>query len=913
MITDTRMAAARSFVRSLNIVLKLVRLYGFEHSRSAEQFTAAWNELHAAMPVGDQTGLLLGAAGSQILLDGAPLEASSAERSFAQLLSAAGLASIHFLPGVTKQELALFVQAFPTSNAKPSVVADQLRNALAHAKGIRINEVRFVAEDSTSAEVRVAASLMAKTLGSDASHVKAWLNDPQKLLQLIAAAEGARAGSSENSGVTSHEAEWHRASGLQESPASASAGGPVFGDGAASSASGTRDADILGMRDDEILKVLRLLSQLGQAAGDKEGSFSGPGPLGQEFSKISGRSRDLLRQSLVTLAAQAPGVQADHPMLLRLAEHLAIRFALDRYEHGEVRVNAVREMIDRMSQEIVALRQILGAHEEKMAQAGMIVESEADLMDRQFWAAVPESGKRSVLTSPDAWCIPARNVRQYVEELIRKADRTTAIAILQNYAGAIKSEDASARRRAAIGLGELADLYLLDDAQTLIPAIRSTGLQLGLERETELQGLVTAAFVRLAQEAAKQNRYRAVLQSMDLLDGLENQRPAFAQTVRPRLGLEKRLPDFIEEAIRTQPAPDALIELIQRVPRPAIEHLVSRFNRSGSRSDSEGVVQLTRALGAEGMGVLKDVLLTSQPAEAAEAMGLLSRLDPEATEKWLGSSLRDWSRTSQDRALRRIAGSGATQRGWLILSLFDQFDPILQPLATEEIGMAGEILAAEQLMRLASGELPQGSSPYLRLKAIEALGRLQLAQAADLLREILVKKKFWRWMYHNELRIAAFHAMRKIDPGWAAEFLPHSGFSTEDLELAPRDPTTNAPWFRQRRNLRITPSPAVPASASSGRETVSLQVHALSLSGGLASAEKYMIPGTLVSLRLGSALRPIHAQAFVRSARPQILSFEFADTELDEHARLRRLLHENGAIDVARKTLEEQNSAVPVS
>jgi hypothetical protein len=42
------------------------------------------------------------------------------------------------------------------------------------------------------------------------------------------------------------------------------------------------------------------------------------------------------------LAAQAPDQKPDQPMLLKLAEHVAIRFALDSYERGELRVNAVK-------------------------------------------------------------------------------------------------------------------------------------------------------------------------------------------------------------------------------------------------------------------------------------------------------------------------------------------------------------------------------------------------------------------------------------------------------------------------------------------------------------------------------------------------------------------------------------------
>jgi len=57
-------------------------------------------------------------------------------------------------------------------------------------------------------------------------------------------------------------------------------------------------------------------------------------------------------------------------MLLKLAEHVAIRFALDSYEKGELRVNAVKQLLDRMNTEIEALRKILGTQEEMMAHAG---------------------------------------------------------------------------------------------------------------------------------------------------------------------------------------------------------------------------------------------------------------------------------------------------------------------------------------------------------------------------------------------------------------------------------------------------------------------------------------------------------------------------------------------------------------
>src|SRR5277367_223427 len=190
----TKSTAARAFVRSLNILLKFARLYGFEHARTNEQMDTAWRELRTAIPIGTESGLILGATGSQLLLDGVPLEGAPAEKQFAQLLSAAGLASVQFFPSVTQEEVGRFVRAFPTGKAKPIELAKQLKEALVGAQGIRLNEVCFVATDSRFKDTSMAAQLAAASLGDEQDEFKKWLNDPQKLLELIAAAQGSKGG-----------------------------------------------------------------------------------------------------------------------------------------------------------------------------------------------------------------------------------------------------------------------------------------------------------------------------------------------------------------------------------------------------------------------------------------------------------------------------------------------------------------------------------------------------------------------------------------------------------------------------------------------------------------------------------------------------------------------------------------------
>src|ERR1700716_559697 len=171
-------------------------------------------------------------------------------------------------------------------------------------------------------------------------------------------------------------------------------------------------------------RILTALTNFGQigATGGAGAPGSVPASLQDELSQLPVRAQDVLKQALAELAAKAPDHKPDQSVLIQLAEHLAIRFALERFERGEVKVNAVRQMLDRMNGEIDNLRKILGAHEDKMSDAGLLIESHREILDRQFWAAVPESGKRAVLLSDEAWCIPPKNIQSYVNDLIKKGE-----------------------------------------------------------------------------------------------------------------------------------------------------------------------------------------------------------------------------------------------------------------------------------------------------------------------------------------------------------------------------------------------------------------------------------------------------------------------------------------------------------
>jgi len=46
-------------------------------------------------------------------------------------------------------------RAFPSGNAKPASLAEQLKSALAGETGIKVNEIRYIAEDSSIAGAKL--------------------------------------------------------------------------------------------------------------------------------------------------------------------------------------------------------------------------------------------------------------------------------------------------------------------------------------------------------------------------------------------------------------------------------------------------------------------------------------------------------------------------------------------------------------------------------------------------------------------------------------------------------------------------------------------------------------------------------------------------------------------------------------
>ncbi|HXN74146.1 MAG TPA: hypothetical protein VN861_16485 [Candidatus Acidoferrales bacterium] len=1272
--SNTRPAAARAFVRSLNILLKFARMYDFGHPRTVKQFETGWGELRTALGSGseNESGVLLGVSGDQLLLDGTPLESAAAEKSFAKMLSAAGIASIHFSPKVTQASLARFVRGFPTgTGAKPVQLAEQLKAALQGDPHIHVNEVCFVPADSAVAKSTIAAQLAARTLGLNSEKSDELFNDPERLLQLIIAAEGTQGsgsgakvgglggnnggegdgsgggygngGSGSGSGYGSggsgsvrsdggtgsgsgfgsggsgdgsgYEAEGdgsargvaggpdageglvpggygnggtgsrsgnsgtgsgsgggsgtggggnagasgegpessrggHRGghgyyggepseivrgipAGNGESSASADSlrvSGPVGtssdsgtwnivgGDGAGTplepdvagfwfnkdgskqfsgegQTSGTRisggapvhganfgsesrssdfgtwnivggsedgtplDANVGGfwlnkensngagtsrhqsvngkeisgepvygtrsagdidsdtgnksgmtssqgstgsaqhgtsrstgsghnisgqghggsrrgggfgssvsgssgnvqtgqsgggnrgggvrntggqswkvseaggaepaeasrwgsatagirgsrparsggpgsmavetglmtLHEDELKGILQVLAQIARTSDASKDKID-PASFQSRLSTLPRRARFTVSQALSALAAQAPSETSDKPTLMKLAEHIAIRFALESYEKGDIEVNAVRQVLDEMSLELDGLRKILGVYEEKMARHGIETQSHVDLLAQQFWSQVGDEKKKAVLESSEAWCVPPLKVREYVEAMIERGDTEAAKSTLRNYANCITNKSQEQRRQTSMGLSDLAGLYAKTDERLLMDTIRKVGVQLAEERDSELQSQVGAAFVRLSQEAANKRMYPAIQRAVELVEYVETERPGLGNNLRPRIAIENRLPEFIEEALKAGNVPNGLADLLRRMPASASEHLAGRFSRSGFREDCDLLISMMEVLGPDGLHHLREQLRKGGPVEVTEAIGVLTRLDADLVVEVLPGRMSEWKRTTHDRVVRQISSSGGAERGRLLLTIFDSLDAVIRPLAIDEIGMSGEQGSDMRLLRLAEGDLPKDGTGYLRLKAIEALGRLRTSGAEVVLRKIAEARKAFRWANPSELRLVAAQAMEKIDPEWIRSFIPRSGLSVAELSIEPLDADPNSSAIRQRRYPRLRLEHAVSAMTTNLKENCRLDIPEMTLGGGIAICDQSLHPGSLVSMKLNTGQKPVKAQTIVRDANTQARAFEVVEIDLEERAKLRKLLVQLGNI-----------------
>ena len=126
-------------------------------------------------------------------------------------------------------------------------------------------------------------------------------------------------------------------------------------------------------------------------------------------------------------------------------------------------------------------------------------------------------------------------------------------------------------------------------------------------KDPELQSLLSAAFVRLSQEASEAKNYQAVNEVCTGIEMLLQQRPVMVNDLRPRVGVENRIPEFIEEALHFEPVPADLLLVLRRctLANQGAEHLADRFFRCMRRDECDRMVELVKEMGSPALAQLR--------------------------------------------------------------------------------------------------------------------------------------------------------------------------------------------------------------------------------------------------------------------------------------------------------------------
>ena len=373
MTTSGRIFAGRAFVRHLYTLTRLVGLYGLDHKQVASTRESAWAELQKAL--GGEPKIRIVVAGDQLLMDGEFLKAGMAERSLAQTFNRASMAGLSFSAGLDLDEFLKLVQSL--ARTKPPELLGELQQQFGPEARIRAVEFELREGPASSAnssapqgngDLAMAGFLATTLFGAPAGVPQGELNDPHKLLQALCAASGG---------------------GMSPVPA------PPPGQGSAN------------LQEEEVASVIHWLAALGgkpaanpphNPEGEEKGEGKSADGSGEQSGDTSGKASDLGGISAVTknalLESLAGAVEkanqgVQRPLLVTLAEHLAIRVALDKYERGETPYNVVQQTLDGLKKEIAGLRETVKVREDALGRAGVKLDSFDAELDRQFWEAIP--------------------------------------------------------------------------------------------------------------------------------------------------------------------------------------------------------------------------------------------------------------------------------------------------------------------------------------------------------------------------------------------------------------------------------------------------------------------------------------------------------------------------------------------
>lgn len=565
--------------------------------------------------------------------------------------------------------------------------------------------------------------------------------------------------------------------------------------------------------------------------------------------------------------------------LARVADALSVDYARSEFFARRLRPAEVRMMLSQ-------LRPEREGHQESDPSLDPLVE--------HFWSSLPAREQTRLLASQDAWCLPVSLLRDYLEGLIAAAEsrraeasRRQARRALADFARCLDSEEEKARRAVVSSLLELKDVL-----ERIWPCPQLAGLGksvvAALHREVSpgianLLEQLTLTLATLALARGECAEVETILMEIDQAPP-ESDEERLAALTRQIVGREEWLL-LVDLALANRALGPALPRLLRRDPERLLDRLRLLLTSSAGSNTLPAMARLVRAAGEPVIGALETHLLEPRRQRVATAIKLLSAAAPERLIGALPRAFPSWDWSLQDLAVtelvRQTAPALRLQAAESFLTLLRDAHLLVTPGMIDHIGIVGDSSAIPQLMEIAIGDAEQFGDVFIRIKAIEALGRMKASSAAMPLRNLVRNRSGLTYAEPAGLRSAAEDALALIED--------RAGSLT--LRLPAKTSATSTPPFAQpRRYLRVAlPEPL--QVKMEGPQTRSVRVRSIALGGALLETSAEFALGESLRIEIHAGFEKIRATAVVRSISTKGCGIEFVHMKEDDREKLRRRIN----------------------
>jgi hypothetical protein len=478
-----------------------------------------------------------------------------------------------------------------------------------------------------------------------------------------------------------------------------------------------------------------------------------------------------------------------------------------------------------------------------------------------------------------------QNLRQLADSGA-DAPRREARNIVLNYARRLEISDPSARRSIAAGLNELAPI-IESLWPNQVPEDLARGAMKALEAEAAPEtAALLAAFVealgRIAVNRADFAGFEAILTGLERVP--RDKEHDHMAALCTRLVAQDRWFVLIDAALANRALDPVLPRLLQRDPERLLDRLTLLLTEPRGADLVPAMARLLRTIGVPVLNLLETRLYEARRQRVTAAIKLLAAADAERLLRGLARAMASWEWNLQDLAvseLTRPSNSASAQSAAFVFSaILADAHPMVVPMMIDQIGLAQETTAVPQLMEIAAGEHEILRDQFVRIKAIEALGRMRAAEAAELLRTLVEKREGLAYAEPAGLRAAAEDALAVIE---------NRPSSKQAMAAFGASAQSSSSYVIPRRYVRVPLESPLRAQIEGAPASLA-RVRTISLGGAYLESPRKLSVGDSIKLEVRAGLRKINFTAVVRSLGPDGGGVEFVHMRDEDREKLRKLV-----------------------